>query len=326
MNLVSIIIPVYRVEKYLDSCINSILSQSYTDLEIILVDDGSPDNCPQICDSYASQDKRIVVIHQANQGLSAARNSGLEKAKGNYIAFVDSDDYISSDYIQVAMDMFNSNNKLDLVEMPMVARFNTPHPVYRNHAKTETIEGNQNIIASWFRHQGFLYAYSQLKIYRRSLFNNVKFPVGKTFEDLHIIPAILSQCQCMSYVRHSSAAYFYRYRNDSITVQAKYEDFNSQVEALTRISRLSKQNNRIAQSDIHLFAIQTNNIVTDAIKAAKRQNIEIPIDAYTEIQEFMRSNWPNVSEAVKLPIPLSGKIKTILITMFPHLMRNLLGI
>ena len=94
---ISIIIPVYRVEKYLRACVDSVLAQTYKNLEIILVDDGSPDNCGQICEEYAAKDGRVRVIHQTNQGVAAARNSGLEIATGEYIGFVDSDDYIDSD-------------------------------------------------------------------------------------------------------------------------------------------------------------------------------------------------------------------------------------
>ena len=92
--LISIIVPVYKVEKYLNRCIHSIVNQTMKDLEIILVDDGSPDTCPKMCDDWAKKDKRIKVIHQKNKGLSAARNHGIKISKGKYIGFVDSDDYI----------------------------------------------------------------------------------------------------------------------------------------------------------------------------------------------------------------------------------------
>lgn len=107
--MVSIIIPVYKVEKYLSKCIESILKQTYFDLELILVDDGSPDKCPEICDTYASKDERVVVIHQKNAGVSAARNAGLEKAKGEYIGFVDPDDWIAPEmYEKMIQAMENS--------------------------------------------------------------------------------------------------------------------------------------------------------------------------------------------------------------------------
>ena len=98
--LVSIIVPIYKVESYLRRCLDSVVSQTYTNLEIILVDDGSPDGCPQICDEYASKDSRIIVIHKENGGLSDARNVGLDICKGEYISFVDSDDWINNHYIE----------------------------------------------------------------------------------------------------------------------------------------------------------------------------------------------------------------------------------
>ena len=100
MSLISVIVPVYKVEEYLYECIDSIRRQTYKDLEIILVDDGSPDNCGMICDEYAKNDERIRVIHQNNAGLSSARNKGIENASGDYLCFVDSDDFISDDYCE----------------------------------------------------------------------------------------------------------------------------------------------------------------------------------------------------------------------------------
>ena len=105
--MISIIVPVYKVEKYLKRCIDSILSQTYTDFELILVDDGSPDNCGAICDEYAQKDGRIIVIHKENGGLSSARNAGLDVAIGDYIGFVDSDDMIGSHYYEALLYFMN---------------------------------------------------------------------------------------------------------------------------------------------------------------------------------------------------------------------------
>ena len=98
--MVSIIVPIYNVEQYISKCIESILAQTYRDFELILVDDGSPDNCGKICDEYAKQDSRVHVIHQENSGLSAARNAGIDDAKGEYIMFVDSDDFITDNMLE----------------------------------------------------------------------------------------------------------------------------------------------------------------------------------------------------------------------------------
>ena len=99
-DLITVVVPVYKVEKYIDRCVTSIINQSYKNLEIILVDDGSPDNCGKICDDYARKDERIKVIHKENGGLSDARNAGINIAKGKYITFIDSDDYIKYDYVE----------------------------------------------------------------------------------------------------------------------------------------------------------------------------------------------------------------------------------
>ena len=108
--LVSVIVPIYKVEPYLRRCLDSIVKQTYTNLEIILVDDGSPDGCPQICDEYAARDKRIVVIHKDNGGLSDARNAGLDICKGEYISFIDSDDWVANIYIEAMLKATITNN------------------------------------------------------------------------------------------------------------------------------------------------------------------------------------------------------------------------
>ena len=99
-DLISVIIPVYNVEEYLCRCVDSVLDQTYRNTEILLVDDGSPDNCPAICDEYARQDARVRVLHQENKGLSGARNAGIDVAKGQWLAFVDSDDYLAPDFLE----------------------------------------------------------------------------------------------------------------------------------------------------------------------------------------------------------------------------------
>ena len=99
-SLISVIIPVYRVEQYLRRCVDSVLAQTYSRIQVILVDDGSPDDCPAICDAYAAKDDRVQVIHQENAGLSGARNAGIEAAEGQYLAFVDSDDYLAPEFLE----------------------------------------------------------------------------------------------------------------------------------------------------------------------------------------------------------------------------------
>lgn len=118
--MISIIIPIYKVEQYLDECVTSIINQTYKDFEIILVDDGSPDSCPQMCDEWAKKDARIKVVHKKNGGLSSARNAGLAIAKGEYIGFVDSDDYVDGTMYEDLMQVMNQNEKTMVVSSPII--------------------------------------------------------------------------------------------------------------------------------------------------------------------------------------------------------------
>ena len=178
--LISVIVPIYKVEKYLHKCIDSILAQTYTNLEIILVDDGSPDNCGKICDEYAAKDSRIKVIHQPNGGLSAARNAGLDIATGDYIGFVDSDDYIAPDMYE---KLYNALVKND-ADMAICdyQRFGNELPYDEMSLTTEVITGlqameKQNTVINC----SFVVAWS--KLYKSFIFSNVRFPVGKINED-----------------------------------------------------------------------------------------------------------------------------------------------
>lgn len=115
MKKISVIVPVYKVEKYIDRCLNSIVNQSYKNTEIILIDDGSPDNCPKMCEDWAKKDSRIKVIHKQNEGLGFARNTGMENATGDYVWFVDSDDYISNESLQILADAIENSGNADII-------------------------------------------------------------------------------------------------------------------------------------------------------------------------------------------------------------------
>lgn len=139
MSQISVIVPIYKVEKYLAKCIDSILAQTFSDFELILVDDGSPDACPEICDAYARKDPRVVVIHRENGGLSAARNSGLEIAKGKYITFCDSDDYLAPDFLEVLYTRIEEDGA-DVVNGGLVVVDEAGTELYKNGFEQMTKE------------------------------------------------------------------------------------------------------------------------------------------------------------------------------------------
>ena len=217
MNLVSIIVPIFNVEKYLEKCIQSLIKQTYTNLEIILVDDGSTDSSSKICDFYSQYDSRIVVLHKNNGGLSDARNEGLSKVTGKYVMFVDGDDYLELSAVEKLIDIFNVNKDLDLIYF----EFNL---VYEK--KNLTIKNNSNISMNKF---SFL-EYPEIlcksvsawnKIYRNDFLkkNHFSFPLNRYCEDLYTIPCVYPIAQKIYYL--DSALYNYVQRPGSIIRSGK---------------------------------------------------------------------------------------------------------
>lgn len=208
--LISVIVPIYKVELYLSECIDSILSQTYRNLEIILVDDGSPDTCPEICDAYAEKDSRIIVIHKENGGLSDARNAGLAVCSGEYLVFVDSDDLLTGNAVEALYTLAKDH------DVPLVIGVNqrfceSSEPVnqplsaqVRRLSKMEAIEDMlRNGCASWGR------------IYHRSVHEEILFPRGEINEDEAIVLRILERCETIIWT--DQVVYRYRCRPESIT-------------------------------------------------------------------------------------------------------------
>lgn len=211
-DLVSVIVPIYGVEEYLDKCINSIINQTYTNLEIILVDDGSEDACPQICDNFAQKDTRVKVIHKKNGGLSDARNTGIDNATGQYFIFVDSDDWVESTMVE---HLLSACKKYD-VKLASCARyitdgqsisaiaFNSKERVYTaEEALNEILSGKAMDVAAWD------------KIYARELFEQIRYPVGENNEDIAIFYKIVHLARCIAHT--GTSEYYYRNRPGSIT-------------------------------------------------------------------------------------------------------------
>lgn len=179
--LISIVLPIYNVEKYLSNCIESVLNQTYKNLEVILVDDGATDSCGRICDEYAEKDKRIVVYHKENGGLSDARNYGLEHCKGQYVTFIDSDDYIDSDYISYLYSvLIKHGTKMSICQ----------HKVHYDIGKIKDLGhlGDEKLSSKEclerMLYHDVIDTSAWAKLYRTDLFDNVRYPKGKIFEDI----------------------------------------------------------------------------------------------------------------------------------------------
>ncbi|MEE1502714.1 MAG: glycosyltransferase family 2 protein [Acutalibacteraceae bacterium] len=212
MPLISVIVPVYKVEPYLSRCINSILTQSYTDFELILIDDGSPDNCGKICDEYAQKDNRIQVIHKENGGLSSARNAGIDwvfaNSNSQWLTFIDSDDWIHPQYLELLLSGANSTNTdicvCEYTETSEFSDFENLNKVNAQKLSTEDFFVNHHVTA----------IIACCKIYKKNCFENIRYPVGKLHEDEYTTYKILFEKNYISYLK--DPLYFYYTNPDSI--------------------------------------------------------------------------------------------------------------
>lgn len=227
--LISIIIPVYKVEKYLNKCIRSVVEQTYTNLEIILVDDGSPDCCPQICDEWAAKDSRIKVIHKENGGLSDARNAGLAIAQGEYIGFLDSDDYIKEDmYEKLYNTIIENDVNVVICNLEKVTedgdKIDCISPV-KNEILTREVA-----LRKILKENCWYYVTVWNKLYHKSVLSGVEFPKGKIHEDEFVIHEILFQSKKI--VTLEEKLYMYVQRNGSIMNRKKDVKSLDSIEAI----------------------------------------------------------------------------------------------
>lgn len=212
MDLISVIVPIYKVEEYLDRCVRSIAEQTYSDLEIILVDDGSPDGCPAICDAWAEKDARIKVIHKENGGLSDARNAGIEIATGEYVAFIDSDDSIEPDFIQKLYDAITEYNA-DVAECAVLYVDESGNTLRERNSAPMTEMGKIEALRRLVLEDG-VYQTVWNKLYRREVVADIPFAVGKYHEDEFWTYQVFDRIEKLAVVHDS--LYNYLQRGSSI--------------------------------------------------------------------------------------------------------------
>ncbi|MGM9652762.1 MAG: glycosyltransferase family 2 protein [Eubacteriales bacterium] len=246
---ISIIVPVYNVEKYLKRCIDSILSQTFTDFELILVDDGSPDGCPAICDEYAQQDSRIRVIHKENGGLSDARNAGLEVAIGKFIGFVDSDDFIHPQMYALLYDaaiMYNAG--IVQCEFNRFYEDREIAPFHEETLRTVRIMGQEEYLDNFYPENCYAITSTVCnKLYKCHIFQNIRFPFGQYYEDGFVLLETLNCCstECEKVILLQNQLYWYMQREGSIMYSAYSSKwFQGTNNNKNNLSFFRKKNNR----------------------------------------------------------------------------------
>lgn len=301
-DLISIIVPIYQVEDYLIECLDSIINQEYTNLEIILVDDGSKDKCPKICDDYKFKDDRIKVVHKTNGGLSDARNAGLDIAKGKYICFVDSDDILNKNFVKILYDNIkNTDADISVCDFLSIKNINDiSNNNITNNLKHYTKE---EILNSFYKKQSLRLVLAWNKLYKREIWNNIRYPKGKVHEDEFVIHHILDNINKL--VISDSKLYYYRQRENSITSVYNKKRLNA-LEALEdRLDFYKKQSNeKMYNNTLYNFFFS----IRHHLKQMK------DIEEFKDIENSLKNKYDQVyKQLLKCKtIPLLKKIKLIL--------------
>lgn len=282
--LISVIIPVYNVEKYLKHCIDSVINQSYKNLQIILVDDGSPDNCPQICDEYTLLDSRIEVIHKPNGGTASARNAGIEAVKGEYISFVDSDDYINCNmYSQMYKNIVKYNADICECDHIKVKKYKNSYTAANIKKYSAQVYTGMDFIKRRYLQDHLNSVIVCNKLFRADVFSSIRFPEGSLLEDL-----------CTSYktffcinkiVVISAKLYCYVQRGGSATYNSALAgDFA--VEAYNDMEKLCLEHvSDISEADIYsgLITMCKQNEILDSYYTAYLNSNKQDMDKYANI-------------------------------------------
>lgn len=318
----SIIVPVYQVEAHIDECITSILDQTFRDFELILVDDGSLDRCPAICDAYAQKDSRIRVIHQKNQGLSAARNTGLQAARGDYIGFVDSDDFIEASMYEKLLD----NLEREKADISVCGRYKVWGDKKIQEQKSnvyKVMDSAQALALMNTNVLGYFDVAAWDKIYKRSCFKGIEFPEGKLCEDWFVMYKLFFNAHRIVY--DSIPLYNYRQRTGSITHGKKVNTMSleASLEVLNFVRTQQPQYVREAQF-AYVFAgigVIDNYIEQSSID---RKSIDA---VYKKIKPYLQTTYryPGLKGKRKVQLFMVKKAMPLYICCFKWIKRRMRG-
>lgn len=304
--VISVIIPVYNVETYLSRCIDSILNQTFSDFELILVDDGSTDSSGKICDEYTEKDFRVKAVHKTNGGLSSARNTGIENSSGKYISFADSDDYISSDYLEYLYMLIKKYNA-DMVSASYILTYSdkTDFSSFRKPDE-KLIESTSNILQFYLK-QDKIHRKNDypvwIKLYKKELFSDIRFPDGKIYEDNIVNFKILKNCS--RYVKSTKIIYAYFQRPASTTKSKLSEKHLSLIEASKEMLLLAGNDKAIISLCRRKIAMSYFSVLTMYIRFG------------TELSEEKIMNLVNEYKKIKYDFLKTEKsIKVHLLSFF----------
>lgn len=313
MPLITIIVPIYNVEKYLKACIDSVLNQTYHNLEVILVDDGSPDKCPEICDEYAKKDYRIIVIHKKNGGLSSARNAGLKICKGEYISFVDSDDIIAPSMMENLLNISTSRNVLANTRMKLLSEDGTKKTYLIDDYKEKS---SVDYLRSLLMHRGDSSVCT--KLFRKSQIDGMLFDETILNEDVLFMISLLDKFDRIVYT--ASEDYCYISHNAS-TSRSFGKAIHDMVENASRIRRYINKFYPQLNEEAERFEIFQNIAFLCAcpLKYERKKD-----DVYKRAVSYLRHNF--IKGLRNHCLTSKDKFKLIMLVISPRLTSVLLSL
>lgn len=309
MNKISVIIPVYNVEKYLRRCVDSILNQTYKNLEVILVDDGSPDGCPAICDEYANQEVRVRVVHKINGGLSSARNAGLEVVSGDFVTFVDSDDWIELDTYEYCIRLLEKH-QAECVQYEIRLTDSPENHASQPKEQVDVYEGKD--VLQYFMHRSTIASggYSVCGgIYQRGLLDGFRFREGKINEDIDYKFKVMQRCRKLIVTNQKKYNYFQS--GDTISAGGlKKKDFQLREAAELLCDMASKESyGTIAFLGEVKKARTAFSLLS---KIAYFGIADSTIDKRQTVKGLTAEHRKNVGTLLKAPIPMSRKVLAVM--------------
>lgn len=313
-DLVSIIVPVYNAQEYLDQCVESIIVQTYKKIELILVNDGSTDNSLLKCLAWAKKDNRVIVKDKFNSGVSSTRNEGLSLAKGEYIMFVDSDDFIDKTLLEVLINNIKNNNS-DIAIADFV-RFIDDKKTYNKYTNLNFIAAKKEKFVNLYNEYNIITVVQWGKLFKKEIFDGLEFPVGKIHEDEYMIFEELKRAQKVSYILQP--LYYYRYRADSIM----NKPFNiSRYDAVKYLEERNEYFTKLKYSDL---IRKNNNMIFNNLlglqimrKIKKCEEIEDYLIYDKMIKKYAKKN-------ISLKNSLYINLKSLLYICFPKMMPSII--
>lgn len=310
--LISVIIPIYNVEKYLDRCLQSLINQTYKDMEIILVDDGSTDGCPQICDGYAIKYENVIVIHKKNGGLSSARNAGLKVAKGEYIGFVDSDDWVSVDMYMYLFDLLQMK-QADVAQINYILAYNENSKSLLDNEEIQTFKGKDILSYYMLTTTTTTGSYSVCRcLFTKKVLRDLYFREGKVNEDIDYKYIALLRA-CTFTVSNQVKYFYYQAGNSTSSGKLKKRDFDL-YDAAEELCKLTEIEDR---DDIRLMGeVKKARTAFSLLSRIAYYGVEeTEVDKRYTINKLTKEHRQNLAILLKSPIPISRKICACLLAI-----------